>query len=259
MRTKWIVFAMVVLGLAVNGQNLTKTKIGTGGELAGIVAITMYQGNIYAAKQDGTLIRMDLNNGRITTIGKPEFAGTEVLVSSGNKLYSIEEGSLYEIDPNTGNWRSIGNPGEWANTQTGAAFAGKLYSVEADGTLYETDLGTGRWRAYTGDYSATLGILTSQGVIWTVDTNGYIWKVATADGSWTALSATVPNSIAGTNNGNNLYIIDEAGSLYRIHGQTGNKQTLGQPTFGNTVWAGFHGGNLFLVEKDWSVYRVRVE
>lgn len=251
--------AFLAIGFAANGQNLVKTRIGAGGELQNLVAITVFQGGVFAAKQDGTLVRMDLNSGRVSAIGKPEFAGTEFLVGSGTKLYSIEGGSLYEIDPASGNWRGLGNPGEWANTQTAAAFAGKLYTVEADGTLYETDLSTGRWRAYTGDYSATLGILTSQGVIWTVDSNGYIWKVATADGSWTALSETVPNSIAGTNNGNNLYIIDESGALYRINGQTGVKQTLGQPIFGSTVWAGFHAGNLILVEKDWSVYRVKVE
>ena len=253
-----LVLGLVLFTVSGYGQNLSKVRIGNAAEWVGTIAIVIHQGSLFTVEQDGVLYRTDLSNGRWRAIGKPEFGGTDYLFSAANRLISLEGGSLYFINPETGAWQMLGGPGEWANTETGNSFGTNIYTIESDGTLYETNATTGRYRAFPGNYKGTLGILAAEGLLWTVEAGGNIWRVKTSDGSWELLPVSVPNSIAGTNNGRILYLIDEAGALHRLDGQAGTKQVLGSPIFGNTAWMGFLGQDLIILEKDGSLYRVRV-
>lgn len=174
--------------------------------------------HLFTVERDGTLYRTSTRTGASKVIG--EGYKPRLLIASGfeeGDLYAIERnGNLYKVDGATGAWEALSEDGDWGDTVAGDVNGNLLFTVERDGTLYCTDL---------DDFEEDSVELDT----------GYDTK---------ALWAYEDH----------VYVLENDGSLYKVHGETGEWERVGaEGAYGDTVAATIHDGVFYAIEDDGSV------
>jgi sugar lactone lactonase YvrE len=156
-----------------------------------------------------------------------------------------------------GAWRTVGKPGEWANTVVGTMHGDKLYTVERDGGLYATTPATGVW--------SLLGKLNIGKIKWLVSGGDKLWAITPSGGLY-SVDATNGATIRGPRDwrdtvaagafAGRLYTIEKSGRLYVTDLAKAQWKPIGEPDIDDARYLVADDSALFDVEKDGTMYRI---
>jgi len=121
-------------------------RIGAAGGFASVRQAAASSGFLYGLTSGGQLLKINLQTGASSKIGKPEWSATRLMMA-GNALYVIDkQDTLYRVRTDTGAWIGVGKPGAWKATPAATVVGHKIYSVDAQGAMWETNGETGVYK-----------------------------------------------------------------------------------------------------------------
>ncbi len=155
--------------------------------------------------------------------------------------------------------QTIGAPGQWAGTIAGAAWNGKLYTVEANGNLCATDPADGARVPLGGaDFADTAFLFATGESLVTIEKDGSLFLVDPADGSWkrSGPAAGWANTIAGAVLDGTLYTVESSGTLYATDPAAGTWRKVGNPDFASTKFLFAADNQLVSIENTGTLYLI---
>ena len=136
----------------INPANGGRHRIGKAGEWKNTLNGATASNQLYSVEKSGALYRTNSTTGQWKQLGKPEFAGTNLILGRDKVAYSetgiftIEtDGTLYNVNPSDGTWKNLGKPALWKGSKAGAIVSevDTLYVVNDKGVLQWSVLAAG--------------------------------------------------------------------------------------------------------------------
>lgn len=155
--------------------------------------------------------------------------------------------------------QTIGAPGQWAGTIAGAAWNGKLYTVEANGNLCATDPADGARVPLGGaDFANTAFLFAAGDSLVSIEKDGTLYLIDPQDGSWkqSGPAGGWANTIAGAVLDGTLYTVESSGTLYATDPAAGTWRKVGNPDFAATRFLFAAVDRLASIEKSGTVYLI---
>lgn len=173
------------IGIALNqaGMRGSWIPVGQAGAWQEVRAGVIVGDRLFTAEADGSLRAVQLNAAARTKIGGPDFAATKFMFASTlaaeNTLWTIEsDGTLYRINPKSGAWSQLGAAAAWVRMRAGTLLKGRLFTAETDGSLQSTNLSNGaRTSVDNSGFGHAAALLASGDDLWMIDTDGDLYRV----------------------------------------------------------------------------------
>jgi hypothetical protein len=230
--------------------------VGKEGDWKGTVDMVGMDGYLWSVEPDGSLYKTDPSSGNFTEVGeKGSFQHLKHLEGMDHMLWTVEGDTLYKTDPKTGKWEKSGEGGGWARTVAMAGLNGILYSIEPDGSLWKTDASGNDTLIDKGGFKGCTDLAAMDGKLWTIE-NGSLYRTDPSSLKWEQVGkeGEFTNVTAMISGAANLFMIDNAGTLYKVD-PNGTSTVLGERgSYGHTTVLTTLNGKLWTVE-DGNLYK----
>lgn len=153
-------------------------QIGDDGAWDDVVAADAVSGTVYYVDDEGNLRGNPIEGEGFIELGDG-YDTAQLWVWQGYVYVLENDGTLYKVDAENGDWERFGDEEAYGDTLAATIHNGVFYAVEDDGALGSTRLEDGVYEELTGeDLSDVRQLFSAAGNLYAIDNDGTLFRLA---------------------------------------------------------------------------------